>query len=259
MTYTLENSKSENERLSRQAMELYGGTEFIEPFIQEGMNILDVGCGTGVMTHRLALRYPSIKITGVDVDISRAIDQFGNSGLSNLHFMQGDALNLPFHAASFDLVYCRFVLFHVLHAEKAVREMFRVAKSKSKVVACEVMHDAVWLWPPKPAFERLLSLWIKKMIALGQDPLIGPRLNEIFNAAGAKEICLKMRTDSYTGDTAECGRYTKNWGAIINGARAAIGDSATDADFDQMKIEMEAIGLNSYFLELTPIISGEKP
>ena len=89
--------------------------------------VLEVGCGTGVLTRMLA-RWPGIAaVTGVDVapsllDRARALA----AELDNVTFEEADARSLPFEDASFDVVVCDSTLTHVPGPDRALAEAFRV-------------------------------------------------------------------------------------------------------------------------------------
>jgi ubiquinone/menaquinone biosynthesis C-methylase UbiE len=94
-----------------------------------GARVLDVGCGTGVMTRRLA-RWPNVDtVVGVDVapsllDRARALC----AALPNVTFEEGDATALPFADGTFDVVALDSTLSHVANAERAVAEAARVLR-----------------------------------------------------------------------------------------------------------------------------------
>jgi ubiquinone/menaquinone biosynthesis C-methylase UbiE len=94
----------------------------------DGARVLDVGCGTGVLTRRLA-RLPKVgSVVGVDVAPS-LLDRARNLCTdSNIVFQEGDAMALPFPDGSFDLVVLDSTLSHVPDAEEAVREAARVLR-----------------------------------------------------------------------------------------------------------------------------------
>ncbi|CDG51481.1 MULTISPECIES: methyltransferase domain-containing protein [Halomonadaceae] len=67
-------------------------------------NVLDMGCGTGYWTQRLAERYPNARITGLDLApgmLEQARQHHGES----IHWQPGDAAALPFGKHAFDLVF----------------------------------------------------------------------------------------------------------------------------------------------------------
>ncbi|MCU0513322.1 MAG: class I SAM-dependent methyltransferase [Anaerolineae bacterium] len=74
--------------------------------LQPGYNglILDVGCGRGALAIWLAQQFPAATVIGLDVKreslaAARASQQA--QGVTNVHFLQGSLLNLPFAAEAF--------------------------------------------------------------------------------------------------------------------------------------------------------------
>lgn len=94
-----------------------------------GARVLDVGCGTGVLTRRVA-RWSNVgSVVGVDVapsllDRARALC----AALPNVAFEEGDATALPFADASFDVVVLDSTISHVPDAGRAVAEAARVLR-----------------------------------------------------------------------------------------------------------------------------------
>jgi SAM-dependent methyltransferase len=91
--------------------------------------VLEVGCGTGVLTRMLA-RCPGVaQVVGVDAAPS-LLDQARElaAGLAGMSFQEADAHALPFEAASFDAVVFDSVLCHVLDPARALGEARRVLR-----------------------------------------------------------------------------------------------------------------------------------
>ena len=96
----------------------------------QGAQVLDVGCGTGVLTRVLA-RWPNVdSVVGVDsapalLGKARATA----AEFQNVSFQECDGRSLPFQEAAFDVVATDSTLSHVPGPERAVEEAFRVLRS----------------------------------------------------------------------------------------------------------------------------------
>lgn len=104
-----------------------------------GDRILDVGCGTGVLTLGIAARANvSASVVGFDLSqpmLTRAAASAERAGISSkVRFQQGDAENLPFGAAEFDRVVSLYALRHFPNPARALQEMLRVVKPGGVVV-----------------------------------------------------------------------------------------------------------------------------
>jgi SAM-dependent methyltransferase len=96
--------------------------------------VLDAGCGGGGMP--LSLAEHAERVVGID-----PINRFGQAGatlarergVSNLHFLLADGMDLPFESASFDLVLSHAVIEHVSDAARYLRECRRVLKPGGRV------------------------------------------------------------------------------------------------------------------------------
>ena len=95
----------------------------------EGRDVLEVGCGTGLILRRLEQFARSAK----GVDISPGMLELAKE--RGLDVRVGSATDLPFPDASFDVT-CSFkVLAHVPDAALALREMTRVTRPSGTVLA----------------------------------------------------------------------------------------------------------------------------
>src|SRR5260370_35154056 len=93
-------------------------------------SLLDVGCGTGEITARLAELFPQAALTGIDLEephLERA-----RRLCPRARFEKGDALELQFGEATFDLAVCSHLLQAVPDAGREVREMVRVLKASGR-------------------------------------------------------------------------------------------------------------------------------
>jgi arsenite methyltransferase len=93
--------------------------------------ILDLGCGPGFYTTRLAEEFPRASIVGVDrstVQIRKATSKAATAGLSNCSFARADVLALPWSGASADAVIGSRLFTILDEPERALAEMYRVLR-----------------------------------------------------------------------------------------------------------------------------------
>jgi len=94
-----------------------------------GGDLLEVGCGTGLLLARLA----AVAKTARGIDLSEGMLQKARA--RGLDVRQGSVLELPYPDASFDVT-CSFkVLAHVENIEGALAEMVRVTRPTGVVLA----------------------------------------------------------------------------------------------------------------------------
>ena len=97
--------------------------------IREGMEILDLGCGTGVLFDLLRRRVGAAgTITGVDFSIQMARVAHRNFPFANVNVVDADALALPFRDSSFDVAISFSAFPHFSDQQLALAEVDRVLK-----------------------------------------------------------------------------------------------------------------------------------
>jgi SAM-dependent methyltransferase len=94
------------------------------------LRILDLGCGTGEITRRLADLYPQAHIVGIDIlegNLALARQDSSDYGARTV-YETGDAFALQHGDASFDLVVCRHMSQAVPHFDHVLDEIGRVLR-----------------------------------------------------------------------------------------------------------------------------------
>lgn len=97
-----------------------------ETRLRPGGSVLDVACGSGKLTAELARIARGGRVTGLD--FSAQMLEVARARHPGIEFIEGDALNLPFDAASFDAATIAFGLRNLADPVRGMREMTRVAR-----------------------------------------------------------------------------------------------------------------------------------
>lgn len=127
--------------------------------IQEGDQILDMGCGEGFYSMIFDQLY-NVKVTAVDYDdeiMGMAKEWLKDS--NKVSFEKGDICNLRFKDNTFDKIICTEVLEHIVDHEKATSELYRVLKKGGKLAVTVPNKNYPFMWDP--------FNWIREHLGLG--------------------------------------------------------------------------------------------
>lgn len=152
--------------------------------IQSAKKVLDVGCGTGVLLDELS-RIASRSIFGLDINHdSICMTQELVPESINTH---GDALYLPYHAGSFGITLCHFLLLWVKNPLQALREMVRVTRPGGYVLALAEPDYGGRIDYPQELSQ--IGIWqIEALREQGANPFIGRELRSFFSSVGLANI-----------------------------------------------------------------------
>lgn len=102
--------------------------------------VLDVACGPGFLTMAFAARAAeAIGFDATDALLDLAREEAARRGLANVVFASGDAEQLPYADASFDVVACRAAFHHFPLPERVLAEMRRVARPGARLVIADML------------------------------------------------------------------------------------------------------------------------
>ncbi|MGL9617927.1 methyltransferase domain-containing protein [Bradyrhizobium sp. U531] len=94
----------------------------------QGLRWIDVGCGSGAFTELIVARCAPLEVQGIDPSEGQLAFARARPGARGAMFQTGDAMALPFPAASFDVAVMALVLVFVPDASKSVAELARVVR-----------------------------------------------------------------------------------------------------------------------------------
>lgn len=140
------------EEFGRQAEALSAAQAFTDSWVLEQiygaikptkmMNLLDLGCGPGIVTASLA---PNVReVVAYDLTpemLDKARQRCQKAGLKNVRFELGSAEQLPFKNESFDCVVTRLTIHHFPDPRGVTEEVVRVTRRKGKVVVADIVSS----------------------------------------------------------------------------------------------------------------------
>ncbi len=158
--------------------------------IQAGEKVLDIACGTGLVSFRAAEQVGERgSVLGTDIS-ERMIEMASKIGQqkekSNVFFQRMDAEELQLENESFDVVICALGLMYVPDPIRAVNEMYRVLKPGGRVVA------AVWGQREHCGWSEIFEI-VDKRVSSEVCPMFfqlgtGNRLELHFHQVGLQKI-----------------------------------------------------------------------
>lgn len=215
VTYNAASDHFDDEALS--FWNKYGQATIDRLFLQPGMKVLDVACGTG------ASAFPAAKQVGdtgsvTAVDLAENLLASGRTkaiqlNINNIQFQFGDMTALPYPDESFDAVVCVFGIFFVPDMQALLKELWRMVKPNGKL--------AVTTWGPD-LFAPLYNVWREAVKKERPDlySAFNPwdkitdtnSVTELFHSAGI------MNTEVVAEDGIHNLRSPEDWWTIVLGS-----------------------------------------
>ncbi|MDY0189993.1 MAG: class I SAM-dependent methyltransferase [Desulfuromonas sp.] len=98
--------------------------------LPDNSQILDIGCGTGLLTVRIAEQHPQVNVVGIDASKPMIAVADKKRASHNCHFQQALGEDLPFPDAHFDLVTSALFFHHIDRElkQRTLQEIRRVLK-----------------------------------------------------------------------------------------------------------------------------------
>ncbi len=189
--------------------------------VEKGSVALDVCCGTGDWSIALAEACGSTgEVIGLDFShnmLSVAEEKNGALDYSQLSFVQGNAMELPYGDNLFDYVTIGFGLRNVPDYMTVLKEMYRVVKPNGKVVCLETSQPTMvgfrqgyyfYFRFIMPLLGRMFAKSYKEYAWLHESAKDFPdkrELKQMFQSAGFSRVQVK----SFTGGVAAMHMATK--------------------------------------------------
>lgn len=132
-------------------------------------SLLDVGCGTGHFSRRFARL--GLSVTGIDPDPEAL--EFAQKRGNGIHYVEGNALDLPFPGAAFDYTIAVTSLCFIDDPAKVLGEMWRV--TRHTVVLGLLNRHSLLYWQKHGRGSYASARWDTARKVLGEwMPLLAP-------------------------------------------------------------------------------------
>lgn len=163
--------------------------------IVPGERVLDVACGPGFLTRAFA-RAGAVT-TGLDATeafLVFARAEAADEGLANVEFRAGDAEQLPFDDARFDVVTCRAAFHHLPRPARVLGEMRRVCRPGGRVMIADMLgHEDPTRGAEHDRIERLCDPTHVRALPAAE-------LERLFVEAGLRMTIAPRSTMDYDAD-----------------------------------------------------------
>ena len=188
--------------------------------------VLDVGCGTGVLTGELGLILGA-PVFGLDLDLPRL--DFAKGQQAKGSYVCGDGHSLPFPDSSFETCLCHYLLLWVEDPSQVLREMRRVTcRGGWVLVLAEPDYGGRIDYPPALT---LLADWQRVSLRRqGARPEMGRRLGTLLGGAGLQDIQTGVLGGEWTRPPS-----TEEWAQEWEVLEADLGDSVSPLVRDQLR------------------------
>lgn len=205
--------------------------------------VLDVGCGTGVLTRVLAAETDA-EVVGLDADR----DLLAVAREAGTRVVAGDALRLPFGADAFDLVVCQALLINLPDPSAAVAEFARV--SSDLVAAIEPDNAAVevesTVQTEEPLERRAREAYldgVRTDVTLG-----GAGTRRAFEETGLTDISSaeygfeKLVEQPYSQSAMRSAKMKASGEGLANRRTDLLASDLTESEYDDLRADWRAMG-----------------
>jgi ubiquinone/menaquinone biosynthesis C-methylase UbiE len=149
-------------------------------------HILDIGCGTGKLAHRLITHHRDARVFGIDLSESMIrASQHHIANEARIHLSVADSEHLPFASDTFDYVTCSNSFHHYPDQTASLREMHRVLKPGGRLFLTDGYRDNLLGW-------LIYDIFVTKFEGGQVRHASAARFRELFAQAGFVDVRQKI-------------------------------------------------------------------
>ena len=167
--------------------------------LKKGDKILDLACGPGFITRKLAKNDPTAEITGMDLNLELlefARSEAKRNSLNSINFIHGDVYEPPLKENQFDFIYARLLFQHLKEPKKALNAIYRLLKPGGRICIFDVDDDWLSLHPEPSGFKTFTETVGEIQSRKGGNRKIGRQLGFLVENSGFKNVAVEVQTIS---------------------------------------------------------------
>lgn len=162
---------------------------YLEPFLEPGMDVMDLGCGPGSITAGFADLVAPGSVVGIDSSAEVVAQALAaHTDVANIEFREGNVYDLDVPDESFDVVHAHQLLQHLADPVAALREMRRLMRPGGVVAVREADFGAMTWYPAVGELDEWRELYGRLARGNRGEPDAGRRLPSWAAEAGFADI-----------------------------------------------------------------------
>lgn len=217
---------------------LKGDYRNLEPFIKEGMSVLDVGCGTGAISKDIAqLVGKTGKVTGID-NTANFIDsgKLTYQEITNLELIQVDLFDFQ-PDEQYDLIVSARVLQWLSNPKEALLKMKSLLKPGGQISILDYNHNNLeWVPEPPESMRIFYNTFLKWRSDAGMNNGIADDLTTLLAEIGLSSIEKINSNEHYERDHPHFIAKVGIW-AQVAGSTQMVDEGYLDNDIRLQAIE----------------------
>lgn len=224
----------------------------LAPILKEGMQVLDVGCGTGAISKDIAQMVGNTgKVIGIDNTAS-----FIESGkttyqnVENLELIHCDIFEFE-PSQKFDLIVCARVLQWLATPKEALVKMKSLLKPGGQISILDYNHSKLeWNPAPPKSMQLFYKTFLKWRAKAGMNNRIADDLPNLLKAAGFTSIKKINSDEYYDRNRADFKSKVGIW-AKVAGSKQMVEEGCLDNDLRLQAIDEYNAWVNTKAVSMT--------
>lgn len=186
------------------------------PILRQGLDVLDVGCGTGAISYGIALQVgKNGSVTGIDnteAFIKNGRETYKDA--ENLRLIHADLLEFQ-PELKFDLVVAARVLQWLSNPLEAIKKLASFLKPGGQLSVLDYNHESLEWYPQPPESMRVFyEAFLHWRAEAGMDNRIADSLREYFTEAGLHSIEVLNADEHYQKNEEDFIQRMGIWSAV---------------------------------------------